>query len=153
MTDTHEFFGLLRRFDVARLQALRLVGAEFARPVALSSARQLLETAAVDGTKIMVFVANPSCIQIYSGQVHRVKVVDAWLNVLDPQFNLHLREDAIASAWVVNKPTRDGIVTSLELFDANGENIALFFGYRKEGDAAIEAWQLLVGDLPPASSS
>jgi hypothetical protein len=43
-----------------------------------------------------------------------------WLNVLDPGFNLHLREDLIASAWIVRKPTADGVVSSLELFDAGG---------------------------------
>src|SRR5690348_18119092 len=29
-------------------------------------------------------------------------------NILDPDFNMHLREDLIESAWVVRKPTTDG---------------------------------------------
>jgi putative hemin transport protein len=44
-----------------------------------------------------------------------------------------VREDLVASAWVVRKPTVDGIVTSLEVFDADGCEIALFFGERKPG--------------------
>jgi putative hemin transport protein len=67
--------------------------------------------------------------------------------VLDPGFNLHLREDHIASAWVVKKPTVDGLVTSLELFDAQGETIAMFFGERKPGHAELCAWRDLVEQL------
>ena len=46
----------------------------------------------------MVFVGNHGCVQIHAGPVHRIEVVRPWLNVLDPRFNLHLREDLVASA-------------------------------------------------------
>ena len=71
-----------------------------------------------------------------------------WLNVLDPGFNLHLREDLIDSVWVVEKPTVDGIVTSVEVFDAQSELIAMFFGVRKPGSPELPAWRDLVGRLP-----
>ncbi len=70
-----------------------------------------------------------------------------WFNVLDDSFNLHLREDRVASAFVVWKPTDDGVVTSLELFDAEGELIASLFGKRKPGQAEDEAWRGLVAAL------
>ena len=70
-----------------------------------------------------------------------------WVNVLDPGFNLHLREDHIASAWVVKKPTADGLVTSLELFDAQGETIAMFFGERKPGKRESCEWRALIDNL------
>jgi putative hemin transport protein len=74
--------------------------------------------------------------------------MEPWLNVLDPGFNLHLREDRIAMAWVVRKPTADGDVTSLELFDADGETLAMFFGERKPGRAELASWRALVDTLP-----
>lgn len=67
-----------------------------------------------------------------------------WLNVLDAGFNLHLRADHIASAWVVGKPTGDGLVTSLELFDPQGETIAMFFGERKPGRQELATWRSLI---------
>jgi putative hemin transport protein len=30
-----------------------------------------------------------------------LKAVGPWYNILDPSFNLHLREDAIDQVWVV----------------------------------------------------
>ena len=95
----------------------------------------------------MIFVGNPGCIQIHTGPVKSVKLVEHWLNVLDPGFNLHLREDRIASAWVVKKPTVDGTVTSLELFDAAGETIAMLFGKRKPGLPEMPEWQATVERL------
>jgi putative hemin transport protein len=147
MRDTHEFFGLLRTHGVTRTQALRLAEARFVRPVDAASAQQVLSGAAATGTPIMVFVGNPGMIQIHTGPVKKVVMMGPWLNVLDHGFNLHLREDHIASAWVVRKPTSDGLVTSLELFDAQGETIAMFFGERKPGRPELCAWRELIDGL------
>lgn len=147
MHDTHEFFGLLRSHGLTRTQALRLAEPRFVRQVDTASAHQVLAGAAAGGTPVMVFVGNPGMIQIHTGPVHKVVVMGPWLNVLDPGFNLHLREDHIASAWVVRKPTSDGLVTSLELFDAQGETIAMFFGERKPGRAELCTWRELVDGL------
>jgi len=147
LQDTHDFFPLLRRFKVARTQALRLVGNELTTPVAPASLTWTLEKVAASGQPIMVFVGNPGAIQIHTGPVHTVRAMGPWMNVLDPSFNLHLRTDHIHTAWVVRKPTRDGVVTSLELFDAAGENIALLFGKRKPGIPEQPEWRALMEEL------
>ncbi len=148
MQDTHEFFGLLKKFKVARTQALRLAGADFAWQVENRAARTMLEAAATAKLAIMAFVGNPGMIQIHTGPVENIKVMDKWLNVLDPGFNLHLREDLIAQSWVVKKPTTEGDVTSLELFDTSGETMVMFFGKRKPGIPELPQWQALAASLP-----
>ena len=126
---------------------MRLAEQQYVQQVNLESARQLLETAATDQVALMIFVANPGMVQIHSGIIRKVAVMGPWLNVLDPGFNLHLREDHIASAWVVRKPTVDGLVTSLELFDRDGNVIAMFFGERKPGKPELGEWRSLVETL------
>ncbi len=144
LEDTHEFFGMLRGLEVGRLQALRLAGSAFARAVATDALVRVLEAAKDTSTPIMVFVGNPGCIQIHTGTVTNLKRMGPWFNVLDPTFNLHLREDAIASAWIVRKPTRDGDVTSLELFDRDGFCFAQLFGARKPGKPELNAWRAIL---------
>lgn len=148
MADTHEFFPLLRRFGVARTQALRLAPAGMVQALPNSTVRALLQAAAAAGTSIMCFVGNPGMIQIHTGPVKKIELMGPWVNVLDPGFSLHLREDLVAQTWLVRKPTADGIVTSVELFDAQGETIAMFFGERKPGQPEIEAWRELLATLP-----
>ena len=148
MTNTHEFVRLLKKHNVARTQALRLVGKEFARPVDHTTAhRFLLKRAADTKTSIMIFVGSPGCVQIHTGEVNRLLATEAWFNVLDPTFNLHLRERGIKEAWIVRKPTSEGIVTSLELFDENGETIVIFFGSRKETVSENPAWREIISEL------
>lgn len=147
MRDTHEFFGLLKRFGVTRTQALRLADPRYVQPLPTGSAQDLLSRAAQLAVPIMCFVGNPGMIQIHSGPVKRVAVMGPWLNVLDAGFNLHLREDHIASAWLVRKPTTDGLVCSLELFDAQQCLIAQFFGERKPGQAERCDWRELLESL------
>ncbi|MDP9043973.1 MAG: hemin-degrading factor [Pseudomonadota bacterium] len=153
LRDTHAFAGLLRRFGVTRTQALRLADPAYVCELPLCSARDLLTEAARDAVALMVFVGNPGVIQIHTGPVQRVLVTGDWINVLDPGFNLHLREDRIARCWVVKKPTRDGLVHSLELFDTEGETIAMFFGTRKPGEPERGAWRQLLAALGPGVES
>lgn len=152
MKDTHEFFGLLRKFGVARTQALRLIGEDLARPVATASLEKILYAAAGTDLPIMIFVGNPGVVQIYTGALRKVAPMGPWINVLDPGFDLHVRADRIANAWVVRKPTVDGIVTALELYDADGEQIALLVGKRKPGEQENAAWRLLAEGLPLANA-
>jgi putative hemin transport protein len=147
LQDTHDFFPLLRKFGVSRTQALRLAGNQRAHRLPASVVRGLLESASNHETPVMIFVGNPGCIQIHTGLVRNIKVMGPWLNVMDPDFNLHLREDRIDSVWVVRKPTRDGVVTSVELFNAEGDNMALVFGKRKPGQTEDKGWQDLVAML------
>lgn len=146
LQDTHDFYPLLGKFRLARTQALRLADPTMAWPVPVSALRATLELVAERGVPIMVFVGNPSAIQIHSGEVKRIVPMDHWINVLDPEFNLHVREDHLDRAWVVRKPTVDGIVTALELYDKAGDQVVQLFGKRKPGIPEIEAWRVALAD-------
>lgn len=148
LQDTHDFFPLLKRLGLSRVQALRLAEPEFAWRVECSSVRKVLTRAAQQGLAIMVFVGNPGAIQIHTGPVDRVQDVGPWLNVLDAGFNLHLKEADVVDAWLVRKPSVDGVVTALECFDRDGRQIVQFFGKRKPGTPELEAWRTLAESLP-----
>jgi putative hemin transport protein len=148
LRDPHDFFALLKKHRVTRVQALRLAGAEFARRVDSTAVGRVLEAVAAQALPIMVFVGSPGVLQIHTGPVHTIKRMGPWLNVLDEDFNLHLREDHIAESWVVRKPTPQDPVTSLELYDAHGMQILQLFGKRKPGVPELPAWRALVGQLP-----
>ena len=53
----------------------------------------------IEQAAIMVFVGKRGCIQIPTGPMHSLRQAGPWFNVLDPGFNLHLRETAIDTAW------------------------------------------------------
>lgn len=144
MTDTHQFFGMLGKFRVGRVQALRLIGAELARELPVRALRSAMVAAAADGTPIMIFVGNRGCIQIHTGPVKRLVEAHGWFNILDPAFNMHLRDQGVARAFSVRKPTDDGVVTSIEAFDERDRNVLLMFGARKPGNPELEQWRALV---------
>ncbi len=153
MKDTHEFFGMLHKFKVGRVQALRLVGHEFARELPARSLRQAMEQASQAKMPIMIFVGSPGCIQIHTGPIERLVETHGWFNVLDPAFNLHLREAGVARVFTVRKPTEDGVVTSVEAFDSEGRTILLMFGARKPGRPELEEWRGLVSRLEMQAAS
>lgn len=147
MTDVHQFFGLLKRHNLSRQQAFRLVGDDLACQVDNGALAQLLERAVQDANEIMIFVGNRGCVQIFTGQVEKLTPMKGWLNIFNPTFTLHLRDDTIAESWVTRKPTADGHVTSLELFAADGTQIAQLYGQRTEGEPEQEQWRQQVEAL------
>lgn len=149
LRDPHDFFALLKKHKVTRTQALRLVGGEFATRVDDGAMRQVLENAATGGEPLMVFVGSPGVVQIHTGPVHTVRMAGPWLNVLDDDFNLHLRSDAIASSWIVRKPVPEGMVTSLELYADDGTQIVQVFGKRKPGIPERDDWRALLAHVAP----
>lgn len=148
MRDTHDFFGLLGRHRVRRTDGLRIAGESRAQRLEDNVFEDFLNQAAEKEIPLMFFVGNPGMIQIYSGPINRVVRARGWLNILDPGFNLHARDQDIAEAWVVRKPVPEGYVTSLELYNAAGEDVAIIFSVRDDGVEESAEWRELVAGLP-----
>ncbi|MGC0927028.1 ChuX/HutX family heme-like substrate-binding protein [Pantoea agglomerans] len=147
MTDVHQFFALLKRHQVSRPQAFRAVGEDLAWQTGNDALERLLQMAQQAGNEIMIFVGNRGCTQIFTGRVEKLQPVENWLNIFNPQFTLHLMADQISESWVTRKPTGDGFVTSLELFAADGTQIAQLYGQRTEGTPEQSRWREQIGAL------
>ncbi len=143
MKDVHQFHSLLKKFNCDRHQSFRLIGSKYAEKLTPLALREVLQEAAREKISIMVFVGNNGCIQIHTGIIEKIKDMGPWINVLDPGFNLHLREDRIAEIWLVRKPTKDGVITTLELFDSENKSFALLCGEREIGNPENTAWSSL----------
>ena len=146
LQDVHHFPGMLKKFNVSRTQALRLAGSQWVTPVSSQCLPAILENARDHKVELMAFVGNDGMIQIFSGQVNKLKQMGEWYNVLDSDFNLHAKLDEFDSAYIVRKPTDKGtvVVSSVEFFNKQGETILTLFGYRQEGNASAADWDNLL---------
>lgn len=147
LKDTHDYFVLLKKHKVARLQAMEYAQGRFTRKVGNHASKTMLKLASERKVPIMCFVGNEGAIQIHTGAINKIVEFKDWINVLDPDFNLHLNQSGIATSWVVEKPTVDGTVTSLEVFHEKGGLIVQFFGARKPGVPERDDWKQLTADL------
>jgi putative hemin transport protein len=151
MTDTHQFFGLLKKHNLTRHQAIHLIDSDYAWPLNLDATAAMLNGAAGTDLPIMAFVGNDGCIQIHSDPIFNVSPMGPWINILDDTFHMHLRLDHITEVWAVRKPTKDGHVTSVECYGEDHELIIQFFGQRQEGTDERVIWRELVENLPRLS--
>jgi putative hemin transport protein len=151
MSDVHEFPRLLKDLGISREQALGLIGKDAAYRISAQSVQTLIESAARQEQPIMVFVSNAGMTQIFSGNVKKVQTVGEWFNVLDPEFNLHLRSAGIDHGWVVKRPGKDGVITSVEFYDAKGDQVVNFFSRRDRNKEESATWRQIVSSLASAS--
>ena len=156
LKDTHQFFPLLKKHKAHRYHAVELAEGKFTYPLAIAAIQEMLEKASRQKLPVMIFAGNRGNLQIHQDKVRTIRLLERghtgaerWLNVLDPDFNMHLRIDLIAHAWVVIKPTADGDITSIECYDHHYELAVQFFGLRKRGQAELREWKELVSSLSP----
>lgn len=152
LKDTHDFFPMLKNFNVHRHHAVELAQGRFSHPLDIERIQEMLEKAAKQKLPIMIFAGNRGNLQIHQDKVKTIRMLERggeqrWLNVLDPDFNMHLRVDLLETAYVVTKPTKDGDVTSIECFDKNKDLVVQFFGLRKPGIPELTEWKELVDQL------
>ncbi|MCS6896182.1 MAG: hemin-degrading factor [Bacteroidia bacterium] len=150
LTDTHEFFGLLRAFGVDRLTAIEAAAGLHTWQLPNNALHSLLEWARDSQTPIMFFVGNAGIHHIYSGTIKNVSLARGWLNVLDPDFNIHINPEGINRIYLVRKPTKEGDIYSLEVFGPAGEELLWIFGARKPGLPVPESWRSYVHGLIPS---
>lgn len=141
MTDVHQFFNLLRKHGITRQQAFSAVGDDLAQRVDNQALKQLLQMAKDDQNEIMIFVSNRGCVQIFTGKIEKLMPHEEWINIFNKKFVLHLIETDIVESWITRKPTKDGHVTSLELFSQDGTQIAQLYGQRTEGQSEQQKWR------------
>jgi putative hemin transport protein len=149
---THNHQDFVQRqeaFDRQRLRKLRLAGKAFAYQVANDSARIILQRMSEFGTAIMAQVGNAGIVQAYYGKIKNVRIKDSRLKIMNSGFRMLLREDHIDSVWVAKKPTTDGIITSLELFNRQGVHIASFLSKKDNGQPEPREWRDSIMHLLP----
>ncbi len=63
LTDTHQFFGMLKKLNLSRHEAVHLIDRDYAWPLRAGAVVNLLTRAAAMRLPIMVFVGNRGCIR------------------------------------------------------------------------------------------
>lgn len=151
LREPQDFAALLRRHGLRRLRAYRLVRDKFARPVSLDSVSALLTLGALRQTPLSLRCGNKGCVQRFEGvlplpvwQGDRLSLCRAGM-----RFSLAMHE--VASVWRVRKPSADGVVTTVELFDTAGERVLTISSGRSRGRLELPSWRTLLADslLPP----
>jgi putative hemin transport protein len=131
--------------------AVESIQRHFTRRVPASSLRHALYQASFSGLPVTISVGNPGCIQIHSGPVNQIEPLNIhgkpWLNVLDPGFNLHLREDLIEGCWIVEASDGASTVSLLEVLDAQGERMVSLSAQCKPGQPEPEGWKALLSEM------
>lgn len=153
LQDTHDFGSMLERHGVSRLPALELAQGRFTSSQPVAALAPFLQRVASAKVPLMVFVESPGSVQIHTGAITRVKRIGPWLNILEDDFNLHLLEEELSSMWIVEKPTSDGIVTSLEAYAADDSQVVVFYGARKPGKPELPSWRALIDGLRSAGGA
>ncbi|MBE0398730.1 heme degradation protein [Halomonas sp. FME1] len=147
MRDVHQFFALLQRHRLERIEANQLMEGHYTRALPANILENLFHQASQYALPLMLFVASPGCVQIRTGTLPTPQRARGWLNLFGDSFTLHLDDTAIDQVWQVSKPNRDGGVTSIEAFDAQGALVLQIYAERREGNPESSAWRQLLNEL------
>ncbi|MGF1659299.1 MAG: ChuX/HutX family heme-like substrate-binding protein [Rubrimonas sp.] len=134
-----------RTFDAPSPAPADPENGETLRTLGRGAARALLEGAAQAGLPIRLEVGSSGCLQRFRGRVETIKTTGAWLNVLDPHVNLHMRWDRIAAARLAR--AEDG-TERVEFRDAGGALFCVMADAATEAGPSAAGWRTLADALP-----
>lgn len=155
MKDLHHFYPMLQQLGISKLDAFRRVPSDLAARVTPKSLDMILNQTHKRKDGLMAFIGNNAIVQIYTGPVLKTAEVKGSDKIFihgmtkegEPAV-INISKKDIAQTWVVNKISKEGFVTSLEIFDHDGNHIAQFYDVRKEGQKQSEGWSELMRSLP-----
>lgn len=150
MQDTHEFSGLLNDHKISRIDAARIAEGEFTAQLDPAAYDVLFEQLMKQEAAIMFFAMNDGCVQISTGAITEINRTRGTLQLVEDDSRTLVSLPRIAQVWRVSKPTERGLIHSLELYDANGQILALLFGSEKGDSTNIVTWKELLFALPLA---
>lgn len=151
LTDVHQFARLVKDLDITREQSLELIGTDSAYRLAPAAIETLFTEASKQGQPVLVFVSNPGMIQIYGGKADKTAVVGDWFQVQAPDLKLALLRANIDRGWVVKRPAKDGMITSVEFYDKKGDQIINIFSRRERNKEESAVWRKIVAGLERSS--
>lgn len=147
MLDVHDLQSIIANYEISRHEAISIVGEPHARLVKTDAINRLIENVFELQLSCMVFVGNKGATQIYSGGFKKIAEMGEWMNVLDPNFNLHVLNNAVNDVWITKKPTKHGIVTSMEVYDVNGKLCLQFSPENNAEKQESLQWRALLEQL------
>lgn len=160
MTDVHHFYPMLQQYNISKLDAFRSVPDDLAAQVDRQSVIEVLKTIEKEKSPFMAFVGNEAVIQVYTGPIRKIVHLQASEKLVvhgdtreGEKAVMKIALSEIDQAWVVNKKSKQGDITSLEIFDKQGNHIAQFYGQRAEGEPQDERWSALMRSLPRMESA
>ena len=148
LKDTHEFSGLLRDHKLSRIDAVRLAEGEFSAQLDPAAYSALFGQLVEQEVSILLFALNDGCVQISTGAITEMNQTKGTLQLVEEDSRTVISLPRIKQVWRVSKPTEDGLVHSLELYDAEGEPVAYLFGSEKGDSTSIVKWKELLFALP-----
>lgn len=146
--DVHEGNRIMKRYGNQRQAVYRALGAEYAEALEPSCIENLLTQLSTHQQPLMLFAMNEAAVQSYSGKIEKLLRTGPWFNILDTNFNLHLRTQDIGEVWRVRKPSADGWVTSVDVFDWHGQAILVLTDQRERGVQEDSRWTELIMSYP-----
>jgi putative hemin transport protein len=148
--DVHQGNVIIRKNGNQRQKIYRLLGSEYTHLLDSKSVEGLLSELAKRHMPLMLFIMNCAAVQSFSGTIDKIVEMGPWFNILDKGFNLHMKSSEIGEVWLVGKPSKDGWVTSLDIFDKAGNEVMVITDQRGSGQSESPQWTELLNSLPSA---
>jgi putative hemin transport protein len=147
--DLHETDSFLHHLQLSDVQALRLAGPEIAFPIPRETVREVFASCRDYTLPITLLVGNHGMTQRCVSTLRAVSHAASQLTLRGAGCELHIREDLVESAWIVRRPSKQGMAARLELYGRDGRQAAVVCG--GPDHRARVAWAILIGSFAAGS--
>lgn len=121
LNSEHAIPVILAKHGLTRLEAVQLLAPHFSQVIKVSAFFELMQHIEQQSWNISLSLHSSNMLQSYQGGIcASYQAVYHWY-CYGQNFYLQLEQAALASAWIVHKPSSEGLLSSLELYHHSGE--------------------------------
>lgn len=148
LDEPEEFNQILKKYNISQLNALHHAPEDyFATKIRNRKVANILEEAIVAGTKLKFSVENHKTGLTYKCASERGSWHGEWFNVFGKTAQFSLDTSKIIESFIVRKPSRSGIISSISCFDGNNAQIFEVYCNREDDEPEPNEWRALLNSF------
>lgn len=148
LTSAEELFQFVQKYALSPGQVMASAGSRFARKVSNKSLQLIFDDVVGSELPIAIHLRNQACIQTCSGRFEKGGIRGGPVGLRNSDAAIHVNEDSISTAWIVEMPGMRTGATSLHVLDRDGASIVEIASAPDRSTLEEDRWRTLLDALP-----
>lgn len=140
MTNVHQASKIFKYHGNDPTAVYTALGENYARKISTEKLIQFFNLIVENKLKIMMFSRNYAAVQCYVGDIPKLAVLGYEINISITDFDFMMDTNKLGDIWLVTKPTENGFVNSISIFDKEDNEVLILTDKRTRGDAENADW-------------
>lgn len=140
MTNVHQASKIFKYNGNDPITVYTALGKNYALKISAVKLIDFFSIIAKHQLNLMMFSRNYAAVQCYVGSISKLICFDGKIEISITDFNFIMRVSQLGDIWLITKPTDNGFVNSINIFDKTGNENLILTDKRTKSEPESDSW-------------